>query len=547
MTRYIIFLFFIFSLVFSEEIASIGKIETKIEGNVLSIIIPVSDKLTYKEYRSIKPFGIVFEFTQAKIDKKEVIPINKANVKNISITQKEKNVAILIELEKQVEYDVMKLQNALIIRIKSETSIEETKPQPIHPVIKPKPTIKPKPKPIEEEESEEPKKFEKGNLDQLVDFDFHNADIIPVLKTIAEQIGYNLIVTKSVSGTFTAKLNQVPLKLALKYILNQLGLTYVIEENTIKVGSASDFIAEETQDKPITKVFKLSFAKADVLQASVKTVLSPKGSIQVDARTNQLIITDTPAKLEQAEEMIKKLDTKTKQVSIEAAVVAVRKGKTQQFGIDWSVSGSKTFDETSTTGEAKISPPLVYPGATGKISIGVIAKDTTWNAVLSALQRSEDAKILATPNVLVLDNETARINSTQNFLYVSGVSAVNPVTGSVTYTYGSVQTGVSLEVTPQVNPEGYVTMIVKPTVSSIADPGPPPATDTRSVETKVLVKDGQTLVIGGLLRDDEVVTISEVPVIAKIPILGMLFKSEAKQKVQNELIIFITPHIVVVE
>ncbi len=399
------------------------------------------------------------------------------------------------------------------------------------------------PEPVKDASTQKPLK--RRDLDQPVDLHLQNADLLATLINIADELGYNLVPSKSVTGTVTIRLSQVPLRKALEHVLNQAGLTYVIEDNVIRVATAGELQVEEDQGRLQTQVFALSYAPGSSMASSVKTVMSSRGKIQIDTRNNTLIITDTTLKLKDAENMIRQLDTRTRQVEIEAAVIAFRRGKSKEIGIRWNASqGSITG--TTPTGVAPVdaalssAPPTSAGSGFGSIAIGTIRSGTTIGALLQVLERDDDAEILARPHITTLDNKMAKINITTDFPYTS---AFNQQTGIATF--ATVSTGIIMEVTPQISVDGYVTLKVKPSVSSIISAGPPPVVDKREAETEVLVKNGATLVIGGLLREDEVVTTTKIPLLSDIPVIGAIFKSTSSSKVKNELTILITPKIII--
>jgi len=336
------------------------------------------------------------------------------------------------------------------------------------------------------------------------------------------------------------------LRRALDAMLNMNNLSYVVENNIIEIGTTAELSSGDEQGKLITQSFVLNFTKAESIQTPLKAVLSKNGSMQMDARTNTLIVTDTMPKLRQVSNMIKELDTSVKQVMIEATLVEVSASKENEFGIKWQATkGAGTAAGTTPTSNLpeldygmQSQPAGVSAGFPGVLQIGTIAGGNNLGIVLNALASTTDANILANPRVATLDGKIAKINITTEYQYVS---AFNATTGIPTY--ASVSTGIILEVTPQVNTSGWITMKVKPSVSSVVNPGPPPVVDRRETETEVLVKDGDTIVIGGLLKEEEITKLSKVPFLGDIPLIGFLFKDKFTQKAKKDLQIFITPHI----
>lgn len=567
----------------------------------LSILILTDKEVKRNSYRMVNPYRICMDIYPAELSiNKKLIEINKGGIKKISFQKLPKNVIkVIIELNKLVGYDISVKENTTVVNIaKEKGSASEVKaevevkvstiplrdPRPsaekIEPqqkieqkqVVKPIVKIVEKPKAeglvekevskrksetkvtspvsegteetVEKKEKTIKKKLKRGSLDQLVTLELVNADLLATLRAIVDDIGYNLIASKSVSGIITLTLRDVPLRRALDAMLNMNGFSYIVEGNIIEIGTSAELTSEDEQGKLITQSFSLNFAKAETIQVPLKAVLSKNGSIQIDVRTNTLIVTDTMPKLRQAAAMIERLDTSIKQVMIEAKLIEVSTTKENELGIKWLATKGDVSATFPTSKYPEIdagglsSSPSVSAGFAGILQIGTIAGSHKIGLILNALATSTDANILANPRVTTLDNKTARINITTEFPYLASFSKETGIAS-----YSSVSTGITLEVTPQVNPSGFITMKVKPTVSSVVSPGPPPVVDRRETETEVLVKDGDTLVIGGLLKEDEITKISKVPFLGDIPLIGFLFKDKYTQKTKKDLIIFITPHI----
>jgi type II secretory pathway component GspD/PulD (secretin) len=266
-----------------------------------------------------------------------------------------------------------------------------------------------------------------------------------------------------------------------------------------------------------------------------------------DVRTNTIIVTDIDIKLAVISELIRKLDSKTSQVSIAAKLVDLKRDISDSLGISWDVRGGGTDTglggsmygaADNVVGRVTVSPPGSAISA-GAFQFG-FAGSTALFARIDGLVKTGNAKLLANPKITVLDNKTATMNISQSYSYLSAFNAQTGVG-----TYSSIDAGVSLKVTPQINQNGWVTLEVTPTVGSVVEAGPPPVVDSRSTTTTVLVKDGDTLVIGGMIRDDDIETINKVPILSDIPLIGsFLFSSKVTTKTQRELVVFVTPQIV---
>lgn len=390
----------------------------------------------------------------------------------------------------------------------------------------------------------------KGNIDQMVDhINTLNADLPSLLNMLCSEAGFNLITSKSVAGTIPSiQLNNVSLKKILDLILKQNGFTYKVEGNIIRVATAAE-MKMETEDSLIeTRSFPISFAKATILMGTVTPMLSSVGKIQADARTNSLLVTDISLKLDEVAEILRKLDTQTKQVQIEAKLVDVKCETEDKLGIRWDLesggltapTGSDIYPPAGNlVYRGSVAPPQTSAARAGSLQFGIAGSTTFWIS-LEALIKNNDANLLANPRITTLDNVSATMNISQAYTYLS---SYNNQTGISSYS--SVDAGVSLQVLPQINRNGFITLQVQPQVSSIVSAGPPPVVDSRSANTTVLVKDGETLIIGGMIREDEVVTSAKVPILGDIPLLGpLLFQSKDVQKTKRNLMVFITPKII---
>ncbi|MCX5777169.1 MAG: hypothetical protein NTX32_06050 [Candidatus Firestonebacteria bacterium] len=396
--------------------------------------------------------------------------------------------------------------------------------------------------------------MKKGDLDQIVPYiALTNADLNTFLNTIVSEAGFNLVTSRSVGGNIPSiHLKNVSLKKILDLTLKQNGFAYKVEGNIIRVATPVEMKTEEDSGILETRYFGINFAKASELQGSIAPFLSSSGKIQADSRTNTLIITDLTSKMDMFSNLIISLDTKTAQVNIEAKLVDLKVESEDKLGIRWDFETGGTSGVGSglmtdiypgvantTQLKASISPPTTGSAKAGQFQFGIAGNNSFWIA-LDALIKTNDANLIANPRITTVDNKMATINISQAYSYVSGFNAQTGVT-----TYASIDAGVTLEVTPQINRNDYVTLQVKPTVSSIVSPGPPPVVDTRTASTQVLIKDGDTFVIGGLIREDEVVTIHKVPILGDIPLLGaLLFQNKTVGKTKRDLVVFMTPHII---
>ncbi|MBF0571597.1 MAG: secretin and TonB N-terminal domain-containing protein [Candidatus Omnitrophica bacterium] len=408
---------------------------------------------------------------------------------------------------------------------------------------------------------------------KTVFLDLKDASLTSVLKSFSLQTGLSFIAASDVADkSITLYLNKVPLNQALQMVLDANGLTYEMKENTnIFVVKASD----KAEKVKITKVFPLKYAtvsssklnstialgggggKAGGLEDVIKNSLSKDGLVVEDTRTNSLVITDVPSQFDIIESTIAKLDVPVPQVLIEVEMLDVAKSLSDQIGISYGAlnqpvisfsGGSKSTNYPFSVSTAKPGTPPYTPG--GFSAVGM-------TAALNAFSQNQNVRTLARPRILTVNNETAQIEiSTHKAIDVVPSSASAGTAGSVqTYTVDRADTGVSLKVTPQADLlTREITLAVSPKVIDIVPSKvEPPAgstsgalfdPETRGSDSILKLKDGQSMVIGGLMNNTNNTTINKIPFFGNLPLIGSLFRSSDVQKEDRELLIFLTPHIV---
>jgi type IV pilus assembly protein PilQ len=422
-----------------------------------------------------------------------------------------------------------------------------------------------------------------------ISLDFKDGDLQDIFRLFADITGLNVVINPGVSGRVTLVLKEVPWDQALDLILKVNNLGYVIEDNVLRIATLSDLQREEADRRKLaeeralagnleTERFRLSYAKGSDLQPTLeKVALSARGSITLDARTNTMIISDLPANIEQARDLIANLDTSTPQVEIESRIVVTTRNFTRDIGIQWGFSsrqvpafgnttnrgfpnsiiingqgvpslGGLSADQldlgtgngigTEGRGYAVNLPASGFTSALG-VSLGNIIGSFNLDAALTALERQGRGRLLSSPKVTTQNNQPAEIKQ--------GVQIPIQTVANNTVTVQFQDAVLTLEVTPQITAEGTVILDVQVENNS-ADfanlvQGIPPIL-TQSASTNVLVADGDTAVIGGIYQSQEQTTRNRVPFFSKIPILGLLFRNDFVTTQNNELLIFITPRII---
>jgi type IV pilus assembly protein PilQ len=401
---------------------------------------------------------------------------------------------------------------------------------------------------------------------EKIALDFYNTDIKNVFRILREVSGKNFAIDKDVTGKVTMTLDKpVPWDQVLDLVLrmNQLGMSY--EGEIIRIATLETLKTEDDLRKAklealrksreeakaleplVTKYIAVSYANAEKeIQPHIEKILTDeRGSLSVDLKNNQLIITDTEAKVAQATDIVRRIDKVTSQVVIEAKIVEVTKDFTQELGIDWSLShgpGIAPGLDWNTTSDMAMNFPS--PNATS--SIGVQFSRLTGvpfvlNARLNALETTGNGRILSSPKILTLDNKKAKIKQGLEYPYLERDS-----TGGASIKFKEID--LLLEVTPHVTPDNRISMAIyltKNDVDALVDGIP--ALATNEAQTELLVNDGDTVVIGGIVKRTENIKGTGFPLLSRIPILGWAFKNETKVNEDNELLIFMTPRIVQLE
>lgn len=404
-----------------------------------------------------------------------------------------------------------------------------------------------------------------------VTIDFKDADIHNVLRILSFKSGTNIVAGKEVTGTVTIRLVDVPWEKALDTILKTYGFVYEREGNIIRVTTIENLTKETLQ----TEVFPLNYAKAKDVMESLKEVVTERGKLKYDERTNILLVTDIPTNLYKVGQVVQRLDRKTPQVAIEAKVIETTLSDADKLGIKWTLKVTATGSKAPTTApfETVGAPSVGNEGLTNYFPLAASSStdfpSTTvpsfpfatktdftfgtldfsqFQAVLEVLKSRSDTKIISNPTISTLDNQEAKILVGEIFnipTYVTDTS-----TGRLTISgYTSRDLGIKLTVTPHINPQGDIVVELHPEVSSFLSFDNfgnvlAPRFSTREAQTKVMIKNGQTIVIGGLIKENIVDTRYKVPVLGSIPILGYLFSKKEKTIDKTDLLFFITTHII---
>jgi general secretion pathway protein D len=306
-------------------------------------------------------------------------------------------------------------------------------------------------------------------------------------------------------------------------------------------------------DQPgITNIFSLQYATAKEVQEALSKRLDTQktGVVIADEKNNQVIVRAFPDRMTEAENIIKSLDKKTKEVLLEAKIIKVTLSDDFDMGIDWE----RLFDAVRDDYLHGLDLVGTFPISTsatsyGKLKVGSLTNDG-FTATIKALSAFGESKNLSSPSIAVVNKEEARIHIGTREAYVTTTTTTGQTTTTTAEEVTFLDVGVLLKVTPIINEEGFVNLKIETEVSNVSRTYTTPTgneipiVDTTEAETQVMVKDGTTIVIGGLRKDENIEKVKKFPILGNIPILGMLFRQVDRDTEKTELVVFITPHII---
>jgi MSHA type pilus biogenesis protein MshL len=441
--------------------------------------------------------------------------------------------------------------------------------------------------------------------------DLKSMDILDVLKLISQKSNLNIVAGPTIKGRVTVYLKDVEVLDALRIVVEAYGWAFAVHGDIVKVmtaaeyetrygqkfgqvintrikqlvyGKATDVLAvlnqvksasgqiiidektnmvilrdvprkiEEMEaiikqiDAPITtKIFELSYAKAEDISGKITETLTPGlGFMKFDERSNNLIVSDTKRKIKEIEGIVEAFDQKDLQVLIEAKILQITLSDEHKLGVDWQAIVAD-YHNLTLQNDFDI---LTATEKSGKLSIGTIASDD-YEVLIEALEIVGVTDILSNPSIATVNNQEAKILVGSTEPYVTSTTTT-PSSGPTTTaeTVNFIDVGVKLFVTPTIHKDDFITMKIKPEVSSVtsilttSNNNTIPVVETSEAETTVIVKDGVTIVIGGLIKEEKLSTTKKVPLLGDIPYLGMLFKSETDKVEKTEIVIFLTPKII---
>lgn len=418
---------------------------------------------------------------------------------------------------------------------------------------------------------EEPPKY----TGEHISLDFKDADIKNILRLIAEVSDLNVVAGDDVEGTVTIRLTDVPWDQALEVILlsNELGMD--LQGNILRVAPLDALNREREKSlearkkaevmEPLRKgLVPVSYANVSELRSVITSskLLTSRGSIQFDKRTNTMVIIDIEKSIREVQRLIHELDTPTPQVLIESRIIQINPTYVRELGVSWDAAYTTTSNgsiigiggadgvtidgdtgEVTSNGSIIDLAPGVGPGVGGGISFGLLNDNFALFARIAALEKDEKLEIISSPRIMTLDNQEAIIEQGVDIPYLKlseeGVSSTEFKKATL-----------ALTVTPHITADGSVQMEVevkKDQRSAQTGADGAPGIDTRRAETNVLVRSGDTVVIGGIYEDTKSDSHNSVPFFGRLPLLGFMFKATSRRHEKTELIVFISPTIITIE
>ncbi|NNG47742.1 MAG: type IV pilus secretin PilQ, partial [Deltaproteobacteria bacterium] len=565
-----------------EDLPDMSNVVVTTSGAVSHKVVEGKDSVTLVFPGASTEKGLLREMDARKFD----IPIRK-----VRPAAGKKGIEVAVAFAPGSRYSVEEKDNAVVVSFPKEAGTEKgavvaelkgrtASSMPAYAGKEMEPAGGPPKWGFVTHEVESGKKY----VGQRISLDFKDADLANVFRIIAEVSNLNIITTDDVKGRVSVRLINVPWDQALDIVLKSKALGATHEGNILRIAPLSALRAEDMArldaKKEVEKLkaslegvietIPVNYGKASDLKGKITDLLSEGGKVQIDDRTNTIIIRDLRKNVEDVKALVAKLDTATPQVLIEARIVEVDTSFTRELGVQWGGSykdeGSTQFGVTGIQdtsgafipGETLLNtdpfspvttppnfavnlPAAVGLGSGGGITFGILSDSLRLDLSLSALEASGKGKVVSSPRVVTIDNKEAMIEQGTQIPY-STVSASGTNTEFVDAT-------LSLKVTPHITPEGSVIMKLEAKNDSQGDVGASgqPAINKKKATTEVLVRDGETAVIGGILQVNRTENQQAVPWLSKVPILGFFFKKDTTTSSNRELLIFVTPKILKTE
>ena len=426
-------------------------------------------------------------------------------------------------------------------------------------------------KPLTKDELEKKKKSEFKYTGERLNLNFQSVEVRTVLQIIANQVHFNLVASDTVQGTVTLRLENVPWDQALSIILKSKGLAQRQNGNVLMVAPTAEIVARERlelqseaqveQLAPLqSQYIQINYAKAVDLAGLLKqgdknSLLSDRGTVTVDERTNKILVQDTAANIDEVLKLVETLDVPVRQVQIETRIVTATDGFSKELGVRWGLtdqnsqsgfSGSLEGAQAIASGitpsiDNRLNVNLPIDAAAGRIGLNLarLTDGTLLDLELAALESENLGEVVASPRVTTLNQQEAYIETGQEIPFLQSTSS-----GAAASAFKKAV--LSLLVTPQITPDDSIVLDLKVTQDTVGQTTTDGnvAINTKRLNTKVLVKNGETIVLGGIFQKRLNTDVTKVPVLGDLPGVGFLFRNKVKTETKEELLIFVTPKII---
>ncbi len=531
-------------------------------GDATEVVIQGTELLKYNDFSLDSPPRVVIDLLDTRNDlpRKRYPNLNRGGILSIRTSQYKDDVSrIVLDVSKEVLYSIIPGEGELKVVFRNpeesfadwETERVDSSPEMVAEVPSESALVL-----LEEDvsgadaaESEmevaeqaagEEIRITENAEEEKITVDFHDADIRSVIRAFSEFSGLSIVAGREVQGKVTAKITDMPWRRAFTVLMKANGYGVEIQDGIYRVDRLEVLRNEETLAMLEPTVFQLNYINAEDMIPTVESMLSERGRVQTDIKTNSIIVSDVPERLELVKNIIPQLDIQTEQVTIKSKLLFVNSVDLQQLGINWVATN--TIDPTTDThGEVITGQAVSDPFLS--LTFGTFKSGTNITGILEALQEKQLVDVQAQPQITTLDNLEAEVFVGQKTpIRVLDVGADTRATASIEL----IETGIKLTVTPHITNDEKIIMELKAERSSAV---PVPTEfgvefQTQEGRTTLLVDDGQTAVIGGLTTMDTIKTRRGIPLISNVPVIGNLFKYSSDRVEKKDLLILVTPYIV---
>ncbi len=570
-------------------LSKIVDLQTAKEDNEVSIKIRSSQALEYTAFKLVDPLRLVLDFpNMEKSELSGVMEVNQGVVNTIRplYFEEAKVLRLEIGLTKAASYEILRPSSYVMdIRLKDTEpppskeaqapEEEQAEPAATEPIAVASAVTEAFPDSAETENDRNDSCFELlGGVRDSLSMEFQNANIKNIFRIIAEVSGFSLVLSPDVSGTVSIRLIDVPWNKAFELILENNGLGRLCEGNIIRIVPNATLLAAQVAEPLVTEMIRINYAIIADMIKNLNGLKSARGNITADTRTNTLILTDIPEKVDEMISVIKTLDVKTPQVMIESKIVELSRNFAQELGIQWGAYTSRvdssqpkqfpSLINTGTGGTSKAgrdirfqSPadiaadgldpgfivdlgiPSGAPAGQFGVLLATLGLDHALDIQLEALESQGKSRTIANPKVTTLDNTEAKIQSGQRIPYQTSTSNEGTKIEFI-------DANLELKVTPHITADENIYMKISATQNTADFSNSVfgvPAINTKEAFSEVLVFNGATTVLGGIYQKTTSENRNSVPWFSDIPIIGYLFKNRAEDDTIVELLIFVTPTI----